>query len=141
MSSTAISAILASTATSTSAVNSSSKTTTDQDDFMTLLLAELQNQDPMEPMDSAAMMSQLAQLNSLTALNAIKESLIELNKSQAMTYAASLIGKVVAYPDPEDKTKYVTGLVEATTTQNNETYVQVNGQDIEVSTIVGVTEG
>lgn len=140
MSSSLISSIMATSA-SAVASTSTTKVSTDEEDFMTLLLAQLQHQDPLNPMDSSEMMSQLAQLNSLTALNSIKESLAELNKSQRMSYASSLIGKTVAYPDPDDNTKYLTGLVESTTTDTTGTYVQVDGQDVEVTTIAGVTEG
>jgi flagellar basal-body rod modification protein FlgD len=137
MASSAISSVMAST---TSAVTTTStKNKTDQDDFMTLLLAQLKNQDPLEPMDSTAMMSQLAQLNSLNALLAIQSSLDELNKSQSMSYASSLLGKTItAIPDVNDTSSAITGVVTSMLTENGKTTVQVDGNDIDISSIVAV---
>jgi flagellar basal-body rod modification protein FlgD len=139
MASSPISAITSNTNTT----NASAKNSiTDSDDFMTLLLAQLKNQDPLKPMDSTEMMSQLAQLNSLNALLAIKESLNELNKSQSMSYAASLIGKTItAMPDKNDSDNLITGVVTSMISEDGVTSVQVDGKDIDVSTIVAVAEG
>ncbi len=50
----------------------------DQDKFMTLLITQLKNQDPMNPMDNAQMTSQLAQLNTVTGINKMNETLASL---------------------------------------------------------------
>lgn len=50
----------------------------DQDKFMTLLITQLKNQDPMNPMDNAQMTSQLAQLNTVTGINKMNETLNSL---------------------------------------------------------------
>jgi flagellar basal-body rod modification protein FlgD len=70
----------------------------DKDDFMKLFIAELQYQDPLEPLDSSAMLDQLSQLslveqsyNSNTALNNL---LTAQNNSISLT-AVSFIGKDV----------------------------------------------
>ena len=43
--------------------------------FMTMLVAELQNQDPSSPMDPSEMVDQLVQLNSLNELMAMHQDL------------------------------------------------------------------
>jgi flagellar basal-body rod modification protein FlgD len=67
----------------------------DTDKFMTLLVAQLQNQDPLNPMDNAQMTSQLAQLQTVTGINNLNTTLNSLSasyqSSQAMQ-ATSLIG-------------------------------------------------
>ncbi|WP_374580680.1 flagellar hook assembly protein FlgD [Pseudoduganella sp.] len=50
----------------------------DQDKFMTLLIAQLKNQDPMNPLDNAQVTSQLAQLNTVTGINKMNETLNSL---------------------------------------------------------------
>lgn len=50
----------------------------DQDKFMTLLLTQLKNQDPMNPLDNAQVTSQLAQLNTVTGINKMNETLASL---------------------------------------------------------------
>lgn len=139
MASTPISSVLSSNnANNTAAVN---KTALDNDDFMTLLFAELKNQDPMKPMDSGEMMSQIATLNSLNALMSIKESMTSLNNSQTLNYASSLIGKTItAIPDPSDPKSLVTGVVTSMTTIDGVTAVQIGDTDVDLATIYSVTE-
>ena len=75
-----------------------SKQTVTQDDFLKLLIAQLQNQDPLQPMDNQQFAVQLATFNSLEQLIGINDKLGSLQTSQGTTNqfnAASLIGKVV----------------------------------------------
>lgn len=142
MASSSISSVLASTATSSTQTTTASISSTDEDDFMTILLAELKYQDPTSPMDSTQMMSQLATLNQLNAILAIKDTLNEMKTSQTISYAASLIGKTItAIPDANDSSTYVKGVVSSIIIEGGVTTVQVDGQDIELSTIVAVAEG
>ena len=72
--------------------------TVTQDDFLKLLIAQLQNQDPLQPMDNQEFAVQLATFNSLQQLIGINDKLGTLQSSQgAMNQynAASLIGKEV----------------------------------------------
>jgi flagellar basal-body rod modification protein FlgD len=59
---------------STSTTGSSSE----RDMFMTLLVAQLKNQDPLAPQDGAQFVAQLAQFNSLDQLVGIRQSLEQL---------------------------------------------------------------
>ncbi len=72
-----------------------------QNRFLTLLVTQLKNQDPLNPMDNAQMTSQLAQINTVTGiekLNTTMSALLEsLSGTQAET-AANLIGKSVMVP-------------------------------------------
>ncbi|MEK7724444.1 MAG: flagellar hook capping FlgD N-terminal domain-containing protein [Acidobacteriota bacterium] len=54
------------------------KNKADSDMFMTLLVAQLKNQDPLAPQDGAAFVAQLAQFNSLEQLTGIRESIDKL---------------------------------------------------------------
>ena len=53
-----------------------------KDDFLKLLMAQVTNQDPLNPMDSQGMMDQLTGMGSLEQLININDSLAKLNKSQ-----------------------------------------------------------
>lgn len=46
--------------------------------FMSLLVAQLKNQDPLQPQDGAAFVAQLAQFNSLDQLIGIRQSIEKL---------------------------------------------------------------
>jgi flagellar basal-body rod modification protein FlgD len=70
----------------------------DKDDFMTLLLKQLSNQDPLNPMDSAQFTSQLTEFSSLEALTNIKDSLegvLAYQQSMQNATVANLIDKSV----------------------------------------------
>lgn len=67
----------------------------DTDKFMTLLVTQLQNQDPLNPMDNAQMTSQLAQLQTVTGVNKLNTTLESLKASYQSTeslQATNLIG-------------------------------------------------
>jgi len=69
--------------------------------FMTLLIAQLQNQDPLNPLENAELTSQLAQINTLSGIEALNDTLNgiagQLGANQDMQ-AAGLIGKGVMVP-------------------------------------------
>ena len=73
--------------------------TVSKDDFLKLLIAQLQNQDPLQPMDNQQFAVQLATFNSLEQLIDINKQLGTLQSTQGLTNqfnAASLIGKEVS---------------------------------------------
>ncbi|VWX60242.1 Basal-body rod modification protein FlgD [Burkholderiales bacterium 8X] len=63
----------------TSATDSNSVTTTNaaqaQDRFLKLLVAQMNNQDPMNPMDNAQMTSQIAQINTVTGIQGLNDTM------------------------------------------------------------------
>jgi flagellar basal-body rod modification protein FlgD len=88
-----------STPTQATAGQALSQQTVTQDDFLKLLIAQLQNQDPLSPMDNQQFAVQLATFNSLGQLISINDKLGSLQTSQGATNqfnAASLIGKEIA---------------------------------------------
>jgi len=67
-----------------------------QNDFLTLLVAQMQNQDPLNPTDSTEWTSQLAQYSQLEQsmnLNTTMDKLVDGQKSSERLSALSLIGK------------------------------------------------
>lgn len=72
-----------------------------QDRFLKLLVTQLQNQDPLNPMDNAQMTSQLAQISTVDGIEKLNATLQMIlngsNESQAMQ-AAALVGHGVMVP-------------------------------------------
>jgi flagellar basal-body rod modification protein FlgD len=69
-----------------------------KDEFLKLLAFQLQNQDPMNPMDQGKMTGELAQFSQLEQLTALNKKFDTNNKNQAIQdkfYAASFVGKKV----------------------------------------------
>jgi len=91
----------ASATTATSGTTSASNAAAQQDRFLKLLVAQLKNQDPLNPMDNAQMTSQMAQMSTVEGvekLNTTVTSLVDsLGTSQSIG-ASALIGKSVMVP-------------------------------------------
>ena len=83
---TSISALSPTQTSSTSAATNTatSDANASQDRFLKLLVAQLNNQDPMNPMDNAQMTSQMAQINTVTGIQQVNETL----KSMATQFSS-----------------------------------------------------
>jgi flagellar basal-body rod modification protein FlgD len=69
-----------------------------KEDFLNLLITQLQNQDPLNPTDSTEFTAQLAQFSSLEQLTNVNDNLEELQKYEASinnSQAVTLIGKEI----------------------------------------------
>ena len=101
---TSASSIAGTTTTSTSttkAITTATNDTLGKDAFLKLLIAELSNQDPLNPMEDREFVSQMATFSSLEQMqnmNSTLETMAEANKFSAVQY----IGKAVAFTKGED---------------------------------------
>lgn len=91
-------------ATDSSAKSNSTTTTTssnsvDYNTFLQLLVAEMKNQDPTNPMDTSQYMSQFAQLSTVEQAMQTNSKLDALLSSQSLSQANGLIGKTVSFTD------------------------------------------
>lgn len=81
---------------SNSAIASSSQEISDR--FLTLLVAQMKNQDPMDPLDNSQLTTQLAQINTVTGIEGLNRSVTSLSSQYAQMQAlqaASLVGREV----------------------------------------------
>src|SRR3989338_717076 len=72
-----------------------------QDRFLKLLVTQMKNQDPLNPMDSAQVTSQMAQLSTVTGIDKLNATLQALSDSMIgnqSLQAASMIGHAVLVP-------------------------------------------
>jgi flagellar basal-body rod modification protein FlgD len=124
----------------TSSINALGK-----DEFMKLLIAQLQNQDPLNPQDSSAFSAQLAQFSSLEQLTNLNEAITLQNQNYIRllnTQSVDLIGKEVTAVQAattegaEDTT--ITGEVTAVQFKDNAIYLTVNDQEIAFSDVTSV---
>jgi flagellar basal-body rod modification protein FlgD len=84
--------------TSTPAVANTNDATVTSDRFLKLLVAQMQNQDPLNPMDNAQVTSQMAQINTVTGidkLNATVQGLSTQFMQLQAVQGASLVGRDV----------------------------------------------
>jgi flagellar hook assembly protein FlgD len=68
-----------------------------QMDYMKLLVTQLQNQNPLEPLNNNEMASQLAQFSSLQQLESMRLSFADVLITINRSYANSLLGKNVTF--------------------------------------------
>jgi flagellar basal-body rod modification protein FlgD len=82
--------------TGTSATDTSrlGKTDMDQGDFLTLMTAQLKNQDPFEPVDNTAMVAQMAQFSSLSGITEMNSTLKAISDRLGGTTLGDAIGYV-----------------------------------------------
>ena len=83
----------------TSATSASTRNQLGQDAFLQLLLSELQNQDPTQPMDDTQFISQLATFSSLQTLNHIDASMTAV-ESSLQTLNQLVAGKLASSSTP-----------------------------------------
>src|ERR671938_509350 len=81
-------------------------------DFLKLLMAQLQNQDPMKPMDDTQMIAQMAQFSALEATQSLQQTIQQSTNVQTIFQAGALIGKYIQanQPDGTSTTGAVTGV-------------------------------
>ncbi|GIW90561.1 MAG: hypothetical protein KatS3mg109_0993 [Pirellulaceae bacterium] len=82
----------------------------DMDQFLKLMITELQNQDPLNPMDNTQLIEQLGQIRQITATNQLVSSLQAVVMAQNLAAASSLIGKSVEALSDDNRT--ISGTVE-----------------------------
>lgn len=92
----------------------------DVDQFLQLMITEMTNQDPLNPMDNTQLVEQIGQIRQITATTQLSETLAVLQAGQNLTTASSLIGKKVTALT--DQNQNVTGVV-------NKVTVEVDPQD------------
>ncbi len=84
---------------STGSTTATSSNSVDYNTFLKLLIAEMKNQDPTNPMDTSQYMSQFAQLSSVEQAMQTNTKLDSLLASQSLSQADGLIGKTVSFTD------------------------------------------
>jgi flagellar basal-body rod modification protein FlgD len=89
----------------------------DLDQFLGLLITELQNQDPLNPMDNAQMLEQIGQIRQIGSTNKLTETLSSLAVGQELSMASSLIGKKITALD--NNSKDVKGIVDRVAVQTD----------------------
>ena len=90
-----------SSSSSTSSGSSASSSSDIQNRFLTLLVAQLKNQDPLNPTDNAEVTNQMAQLSTVQGVEQLNTTLNSLVSSLADTQsiqASSMVGKTVLVP-------------------------------------------
>lgn len=113
--------------------------------FLDLMLAELRNQDPLNPTDNAQLMDQIGQLRSITANDRLMTTLSNFSTTQELTTASGMIGKTIKGLDKD--AKEVNGAVSSVSVKIDEkdrskrqVQVHVGSQIVDIKNIREIVE-
>lgn len=116
---------------------------TDKDLFLKLLVAQMQNQDPLNPQDPTQYVTQLAQFNTLEQMQNLNDGMSYLLGmtngvlvNSALSTASSLIGKKVEVYAPKEDEE-----IDSTEPESVDDIDSENVDDDEPKTLTGVVEG
>ena len=127
-----------------SATEGLSSAAVDKDAFMKMLVAQLQNQDPMAPQDNQAMVAQLAQFSSLEQMQQLNQNILGLAVLQQtnavmsqLTQSSALIGQNVTYIDPLTE-ETSTGAVTKVKILEGIATLEIDGQDVPLGNVTEI---
>lgn len=115
-----------------------------RDSFMELLVAQLENQDPLSPSTNEDLIAQLAQFSSLEEMEELNDNIVGLavlQQSNALmsqlTNSSALIDKSVKYVDPSTDAE-AWGRVESVKIENGEAVLRIGGQDVPLTNVLEI---
>ena len=111
---------------------------TNKNQFLLLLVNELQNQDPTAPTDEKQTLSQLAQFSSLEQMQNLNKTLSDSSGFGQVAQSAALIGKTVS--TATDKAAGISGVVTSVSLSGGKTYLQIGSQYVDESTITSIKQ-
>ena len=110
--------------------------------FLKLLITQLQNQDPSEPVSNEALLSQISQMQSLQSNIELSDTLEQLATSQSATSftsaAASFIGKEVTALDNDGQT--ITGTVDRAVFKDGNTLIGIGDIEIPIENVQAIRQ-
>lgn len=125
----------------------------DSNMFLTLMLQQLQHQDPTEPTDNSEWLAQLAQYSSLEQMTKMNDNLNncmkyvssiynDMSTSSEITQTLSLIGKEVTLKDPDDPSgaHKITGKVTEASFEDGTGKVKVGDKYYSIAYILNVKD-
>ena len=110
-----------------------------QSDFLNLLVAQMQYQDPTNPESDTDFATQMAQFATLNSMDSLNSTMTNYSQFSQMAQGAGLIGATVSTNDTDSSGNTISGEVTAVTADSsNNVYVTVDGQSVPLSDITGI---
>jgi flagellar basal-body rod modification protein FlgD len=111
-----------------------------KDEFLKILIAQLKNQDPSDPLKDKDFIAQMAQFTSVEQLSNMSTEMKNLR--QTLGFASGLIGKQISWTISSDASKDPTlksGVVESIIVKSDGQYALVKGEEIALSRIAKIS--
>jgi flagellar basal-body rod modification protein FlgD len=122
--------------TSGSGTTGTSSTDVNNDMFLKLMVAQLKNQDPMNPTDSSQFLAQTAQFTSLEKLDSVAQQTGQALTAQMAFGASSLVGRSVTYSDADGVE--TAGKVDSVRFTSTGPVLGVGGAEVALASVVKV---
>jgi flagellar basal-body rod modification protein FlgD len=103
--------------------------TLNQDDFLRLLTVQLQNQDPLKPMEDAQFMGTMAQFASLEQTRELSQTMGDFTKAQILNSAQIYLGRQVILSLTDQSGKFISGLVSGVKLVGGVPQITIGGKD------------
>jgi flagellar basal-body rod modification protein FlgD len=110
---------------------------TGRDDFLQLLVSQLQNQDPLEPVGQQDMLQQLAQFSMLEGVEQLNANFSQMLKLQELNEGANLVGRTVRYESGATG-ETQEGLVSEARVDGGQLIFVIDGEDVSLDQIEAV---
>ena len=107
--------------------------------FMKLLITQLKNQDPTQPVGNDQLLQQLSSMRNLQANVELTGTLKALGTNQQLSAGAALIGKLVTGKNANNADVY--GVADHVSVTNGSTYVGWGSTEIPLTSVTGVYPG
>ena len=98
-----------------------------KDDFLKLFVAQLQHQDPMNPMQDSEFMGQMASFSTLEQVTNLAIANEAIAANLQLSQSVGLIGRTVTWTDADDVSH--TGVVEKVTSKDGQPVLTVSGTE------------
>ena len=110
------------------------------EDFIKMMVTQLQNQDPMKPASNQELMQQMSQISSMQSSSSLQTLLKELSTQNQIGAAGNLIGKMVAGLDEDNE--QVEGMVAAVRVEEGQVHLELDsGKRLKLSNVTTVAPG
>ena len=111
------------------------------DDFIKMMVTQLQQQDPTEPAKNGELLQQMSQIGALQSQNALQTSLSSLVLQNNIGSASNLIGKGIEGNDPTTGEK-ITGTVKSVKVEKGNVLLQLtDGTSLPMNQISSIGQG
>jgi flagellar basal-body rod modification protein FlgD len=108
------------------------------DTFIELLVAQLQNQDPMSPMSNTEILQQISQIRAIESNTRLTTTLESVLLGQNVSTASSLLGRTISGLTDGENGEMVTGKVEKVTVADGVAKLSVGGQTISLKNVEAI---
>ena len=118
-------------------VGSSKMTSINPQEFLKIMIKEMQQQDPMEPVSSKDLVNQLAQIRDIQSSMELSQTLKDLAISQKLSSAGILLGKEIFGKNSSGDD--VTGIVTSVRREGDKVYLELDtGERLSIDDVLAV---